>query len=160
MSDISHAARPARRVAALCVSIAALVWSACASQGVRQAGQNPEQRLLERVRQYWDARIRDDIVAQYQFEEPWVRERVTLTAFTRGKGATRILEYEIKGVKVTDASAVAKLHLKYRILVSQLAHLPPREMDLDQEWVLIDGEWYLRYRPSVGPPAPRGAETK
>jgi hypothetical protein len=138
-----------RMIPVLRLSLAALVVSACASQGVQQASQTPEQRLVERVRQYWEARVKEDIVEQYRFEEPTIRERVSLTAFARGKGATKILAYEVKGVEVKDSGAVAKVHLNYRILVSQLAHQQPKEIDLDQAWVWVEDNWYLRYQPAV-----------
>jgi hypothetical protein len=150
MNGVSHTTWFRNVIPALRLSLTALVVSACASQGVQQASQTPEQRLVERVRQYWEARVRDDIVEQYRFEEPTIREQVSLTAFARGKGATKILAYEVKGVEVKDSGAVAKVHLRYRILVSRLAHLPPKEVDLDQAWVWVEDNWYLRYQSAVG----------
>lgn len=145
-----------RGAVVLWCALVALAVSACAGQGLKQAVQNPDERLRERVRQYWEARVRDDIVEQYSLEEPWMRERVSLTAYARGKGATKILEYEIKGAEVKSPDAVAKLHLKYKILFQKLAHLPLQEMDIEQRWVWVDGEWYLQYRSAVGPPKTLG----
>lgn len=152
---MSQSSRPSwrrRGAVVLWCALAVLAVSACAGQGLRQAVQNPDERLRERVRQYWEARVRDDIVEQYSLEEPWIRERVSLTAYARGKGATKILEYEIKGVEVKASDAVVTLHLKYKIMISKLAHLPLQEVDTEQHWVWVGDEWFLRYRPAVGPP--------
>lgn len=153
MSQRSRPSWRRRGAVVLWCALAALAVSACAGQDLRQAVQNPDERLMERVRQYWEARVRDDIVEQYSLEEPWMRERVSLTAYARGKGATKILEYEIKEVEVKSQDAMAKLHLKYKILLPKLAHLPLQEMDIEQSWVWVGDEWYLRYRSAVGPPA-------
>lgn len=151
MSQRSRQSWRRRGAVVLWCALAALAVSACAGQDLKQAVQNPDERLMERVRQYWEARVRDDIVEQYSLEEPWMRERVSLTAYARGKGATKILEYEIKGVEGKSPDAVAKLHLKYKIMFSKLAHLPLQEVDIEQSWVWVDGEWYLQYRSAVGP---------
>lgn len=155
----------------LLASVAAFLLGACAAAGLSPARQNPEARLTDRAKGYWEARMRRDLVAQYAFEDPWLREHVTLTAWMRGRGATKVLSYEIKEVRVQGEEGHVKLHVSYQPTHPQLAHLPPTDTEFEQQWVRVDGEWYLKYR-SIGDPgssrgtaaptrgAPRSAEPK
>lgn len=140
----------------LLAGTAALLLAACAAPGLLPSRQNPDGRLKERASGYWDARMRGDLVAQYAFQEPQFREDVTLTAFMQGRGATKILAFEIKEVRVQGDEGLVQLKVNYRVNYPGLTHLPPIDKDLEQRWVQIDGEWYLKPPQRVEPASPSG----
>lgn len=136
------------------VAAAALLGQACATVGLAPTPEAAQAVLKARAVRYWEVRQAGDLVAMYAFEEPRRRERTPLTSYMRGRGATIIESYEIQEVRVQDQQpeGVVKLRVRYRGTHPKLAKLPARDMDLEQQWVLIDGEWYLKYQP-FGPPA-------
>jgi len=136
------------------VAAAALLGQACAAPGLAPSAEAPEIALKARAIRYWEVRQAGDLVAQYTFEEPRIRERMSLSSFVRGRGATIIVAQEIREVRVQEGEGVVKVHLRYRPTHPKLAKLPPTEMDLEQSWIWIEGEWYLKNRP-FAPPASR-----
>jgi len=131
----------------LCVAAGALFVAACAGVGLPPSPhKDPEARLRERASEYWEARKRGDLVAQYGFQPPPYREQVTLSAFVRGRGATQILSCDITEVSVKDGDGLVKLKLTYKASHPLLVNRPPAEMDLEQRWVRVDGDWYVKGR--------------
>ncbi len=135
-----------RRWPILLAAAAVLFVAACAGVGAPPSPQDPEARLKERAGEYWESRKQGDLVAQYGFRPPVYREQVTLSAFVRGRGATQILSYDIKEVSVKDGDGLVKLNLTYKATHPMLAKNPPANMELEQGWVRVDGEWYLKGR--------------
>jgi hypothetical protein len=130
----------------LLAAVGTVLLAACAGPGLPASPQDPEAQLKGRARDYWESRKRGDLVAQYGFQPPVYREQVTLTAFIRGKGATQILSYDLKEVSVTGDVGLVKLRVTYKATHPLLAERPPGEKGLDQAWVRLDGEWYLKGR--------------
>ena len=131
----------------LLVAAGALLLAACAGVGLPPSPQkDPEARLRERASEYWESRKLADLTAQYGFQTPLYRENVTLSVFVRGKGATVILSYDIKEVSVKGGDGMVKLKVTYKAVHPMLANRPPAEKELEQGWVRVDGEWYLKER--------------
>lgn len=118
----------------------------CAAATAPVSTQSPEERLAERARAYWEARKRRDLVAQYSFEQPFFRERVTLTAFVQGRGATVVLAYEIKAIKVKEDAGLVSLRVTYRPSHTRLRGQFGSTSDFNQQWVYVEREWYLSYK--------------
>jgi hypothetical protein len=120
-----------------------------------QAPRDPAQRLKERVSEYWEARIRSDLVATYALHEPAFRRAVTLTAFLQGRGVTHVYDYEILEPKIDGDMATVPARIKWSITHRALVKpVEPRWADIEERWVRVDGEWYRKFRFPVGDPYP------
>jgi len=140
----------------------ALLLVGCAGPQ-RQAGPVPEQSagpaldesLRERVVRYWEARMRNDLLADYQLHEPAFRRAVTFTAFAQGRGATPILAYEILDERVEGDVAFVKVKKQSTIKHPKLVKpVQPRWTESEEQWVRVEGAWYRKFRFPMGDPYP------
>lgn len=124
--------------------------------GLQQpAGAAPDESLRERVIQYWEARMRDDLLATYQLHEPAFRRAVTFAAFSQGRGATPTLAYEILDERVEDDVAFVTVRKQSTIKHQQLIKpVQPRWTESEEQWIRVDGVWYRRFRFPMGNPYP------
>ncbi len=113
------------------------------------------QRLRERAGEYWDARIRGDLLATYTLHEPAFRRAVTLTAFLQGRGMTRVVEYAILGERLEGDLGIVKVKVKSAVIHPKMAKPDePKWYEAEEQWVRIDGEWYRKFRFPMGDPYP------
>lgn len=130
------------------------VAAGCAEPRVQKTT-DPQARLIERAKAYWDARIRGDLVETYRFHEPNFRKKVTLTAFLVGRGVTTVLDYEVKDVRVEGVKGFVTMRVYHTITHHRLVKpVEPRWSEIDEQWRLVDGEWYRRFRFPIGDPYP------
>ncbi len=119
------------------------------------ATRDPAQRLKERAMQYWDARVKGDLLATYMLHEPGFRKAVTLTSFLQGRGVTHILDYEFLDQKIEGNLGIVKAKVKWSITHLMLVKgVEPRWSEFEEQWVRVDGEWYRKFRFPVGDPYP------
>lgn len=150
--------------------LAGLVLAGCATgstQSVQQAAapqaaqtsqtviRDPEERLRVRAAQYWDARVRGDLVETYQLHEPAFRRAVSLTAFAQGRGTTTVLEYAILGQEIQSDQGVVRVKIRSTFRHPKLVKpVEPKWHEFEERWVLAEGDWYRRFRFPVGDPYP------
>lgn len=150
--------------------LAGLVLAGCAAGPTRpaerpaspQAAQppqavmlDPEARLRARASQYWDARVRGDLIETYQVHEPAFRRAVSLTAFAQGRGATSVLEYTILGQEIQGNQAVVRMKIRSVFRHQKMIKpVEPKWHEFEEQWVLAEGDWYRRFRFPVGDPYP------
>lgn len=116
---------------------------------------DPAARLRARVAQYWDARVRRDLVATYQLHEPAFRRAVTLTAFAQGRGSTTVHEHAIVGRTIHGDLAVVRMKILASFHHPKLIRpVTPREKEFDEQWVRVGDDWYRKFRFPVGDPYP------
>lgn len=116
---------------------------------------DPALRLRERVAQYWDARVKGDLLATYTLHEPAFRRAVTLTAFLQGRGVTKVFEHEILGEQITGDLGIVKVKVKSTVTHSMLVKpVEPSWAEFEEQWVRAEGEWYRKFRFPVGEPYP------
>lgn len=116
---------------------------------------SPEEALRASVTRFWDARLKGDLVKQYDVLEPEVREWVTLTAFIRSRGTVDYKSYEIQSVNVVGDRGWAKVKYTFAVRMSQLSGRGPWSGEHMEVWVLRDGLWYRPYgqKEAANPPA-------
>lgn len=133
---------------------ALVVLAGCAGPQATVA-RDPAQRLKERVAQYWDARIRGDLLVAYEFHEPAFRRAVTLTGFLQGRGVTHVSDYEILESKIEASLAIVKSKVKWTMTHPALVKpVEPKWSEFEEQWVRVDGEWYRKFRFPIGDPYP------
>lgn len=116
---------------------------------------DPAVRLRERVAQYWDARAKGDLLATYTLHEPAFRRAVTLTGFLQGRGVTTVLEYEILDERIEGNLGIVKVKIKVQVTHPKLVKpVEPSWTEFQEQWVRVDGEWYRKFRFSMGEPYP------
>ena len=116
---------------------------------------DPALRLRERVGQYWDARVKGDLLATYTLHEPAFRRAVTLTAFLQGRGVTTVLEHEILGERIEGDLGIVKVKVNSTVRHRKLVKpVEPFWAEFEEQWVHVEGEWYRKFRFPVGEPYP------
>lgn len=130
-----------------------------AAQPPQPVVRDPATRLGERVAQYWDARVRGDLLETYAVHEPAFRRAVTLTAFLQGRGSVPITEYAVLNEQIEGRLAYVKMKVKSG-LNHQAATKPvePRWVEFHEQWVWVEGDWYRKYRFPVGDPYPAAVD--
>ena len=119
------------------------------------ASRDPGERLRERARAYWDARVGRDLAATYTLHEPAFRRAVTMTAFAQGRGVTRVLEYDILGERIEGDLGIVNVKTKSTFTHPKLVKpVEPSWSEFDEQWVRVDGEWYRKFRFPIGDPYP------
>lgn len=61
--------------------------------------QSPEEALRAQATKFWEARVKGDVVTQYDLQEPKAREGLTLTGFALARGTVTFLTYKITEVE-------------------------------------------------------------
>lgn len=132
----------------------ALLLVGCA--GPQQViGREVGQPLRERVIRYWEARMAGDLLTTYQLHEPAFRRAVTFAAFSQGRGATPTLAYEILDERIDGDVAWVTVRKKATVKHEKLIKpVEPRWTESDEQWILVDGVWYRRFRFPIGDPYP------
>lgn len=133
--------------------LVALLAGCAGAQAV--TARDPALRLRERVGQYWDARVKGDLLATYALHEPAFRRAVTLTAFAQGRGATTTLAYEILGERIEGERGIVTVKAHVRVRHPKLVKpVEPEWKEFEEQWAQVDGEWYRKFRFPIGEPYP------
>jgi hypothetical protein len=149
-----------------CVLIAlVMAWAGCqtvpppvpikATPQPPPAPVSPEEALRGQVARFWDARIKGDLVKQYDLLEPEARERVTLTAFVRSRGTVDFKSHEIQAVNVVGDKGWAKVKYTFAVRMPQLTRFGSWSGESTEVWVLRNDLWYRPYnqKEAQNPPA-------
>jgi hypothetical protein len=116
---------------------------------------DPETRLRDRAAQYWEARVRGDLVETYQLHEPAFRRAVTLTAFAQGRGATTVLEYAVLEQEIQGTMGIVRVKVRSSFRHPKMIKpAEPKWDEFTEQWVRVDGDWYRKFRFPVGEPYP------
>lgn len=143
----------ANRIQGLLLLVLAVLAGCAGAQAV--VTRDPALRLRERVGQYWEARIKGDLLATYAVHEPAFRKAVTLTAFAQGRGVTKVLAFEILGERIEGDLGIVKVKVNSTVRHPKLVKpVEPRWEEFEEQWVQVDGEWYRKFRFPIGEPYP------
>lgn len=105
-----------------------------------------EEALRKRAQAFWEARVKEDHSAQYQFLEPKLRRTLSLADYLKRQGPVQYLEARVGDVKVEDANGVVTVHLRVKLkklsVSRKVPDLSKQERQVSDEWVRRSGEWY------------------
>lgn len=110
-----------------------------------------ENRLRERVAQYWAARMAGNPIADYGLLDPISRASIPIMSY-RYAVNVKITDYAIKAIKIKGN--FAKVDVEFTsILPAGALGAGTKESDpktdvVTLRWVWIDGEWYRAYDPN------------
>ncbi|MBS0506424.1 MAG: hypothetical protein JSR53_03470 [Proteobacteria bacterium] len=139
MTATSH---PRRRLLQALALPAALVLTlgGCASTPAPQA---EREALLQRAREYWALVQQNDKLRAWPYEAASKDPKANLEAYVKRGGVT-FDAIEIQGVQSMDqGKAVVTVQQRYSL---PLLRLPNQQATLQDQWHLIDGQWY-HYQP-------------
>ena len=129
--------------AAVLVTLVALLGS---SQ--TEPTSQPAQSLQERVTAFWDARLKGDEVAAYQYEIYAYTGELTPTQYIQARSPMFTYKaYTIDDIQAQEQEALVTVNLQYQLSVPGMVDLP-LAMELKERWVrLDDNQWYHNVRP-------------
>jgi hypothetical protein len=110
-----------------------------------QAPPSPEETLRVRATRYWDARVKGDLVTQYEYLEPRAREQVTLTGFVRARGGVVFQSYELEEVNVVGDEGLVASRATFRVTLKDVERFGPWTQRVLMHWVKVGDQWYVRY---------------
>ena len=124
------------------VSLCGIMVLVISCQGLQLTPKSKRELLQQRVHEYVEARINKDMDEEYKFHPPSYRQSVTLEQF-KARRNIRIEEMALKSIEYEEDadSASVVLLLTFRVMGFQF-----KEMNFPQEWLLIDGQWYVEVR--------------
>ncbi len=145
-----------RRSQSLLLVVLIGLLTACARQTTAQGTppqtrveQSPEEALRARATQFWEARVKGDLAAQYDLLEPKAREQVTLTGYVRARSGVVFLSYTLQEVEVAGAEGTVTANATFRLNLPQASRFGPWTQAAITRWVRVEGLWYLRYESQV-----------
>ena len=109
------------------------------------------QFLENRVRQYWQARAKDDMPTAFEFEDPVRQKRFGVSGYWRSVGgAMRIEDVNVLRVTICPGGelADARLRMRYEAWITGTKPIRATTYRTDN-WQKLDGTWYhvLDFRP-------------
>ncbi|WP_296567360.1 hypothetical protein [Zoogloea sp.] len=125
-----------RSVGMIAAACAALL-SGCATLGGANA---PEDEVRERAQARWTAIVTGKWEKAYSYATPGYRQAVDVRGFTgRSAPAAKLKSAEVVNVKCKDATCDVIMRIGFAPL--QRGY-PETTTDLEERWILEEGEWW------------------
>jgi hypothetical protein len=111
--------------------------------------------LRQRATQWWQSRLDKNWSQSYDMLDPLMRAKNKKEGYIRSQGSAVYHAFEVIGAELTDARR-ARVRVKYTAEVpdimigAKLVNIPKKEMEADQEWIFIDGNWFLLFKDLYG----------
>jgi uncharacterized protein YchJ len=127
-----------------------LLFASCAISPSK-ATISPEEVLRSRVSAYWAARVNGSPEKAYELLDPDSRKTTSLASYSQRTSHSIILSYEIHDINVDlkKNEATVRVERRFRVRPGAIPINIPAAMEQtsDDLWVLVDGEWYMKYSP-------------
>lgn len=124
--------------------VAALVLAGCAATGAPEPAADivpVEVRAEER----WDRLVEGDFAAAYGYLSPGYRSSVSSVNYQRRMLLSRVTwkDAQVKDTECTEDTCKVRISLDY-LLVKPVPGVDrlPRTRDIEEDWILVDGEWF------------------
>ena len=109
-----------------------------------------KERLLQRVKDYYDLRVADKRKDDYPFYDPFFRSRVTLKGFESSLIDVKFLSYQIGDVAITENIAKVPVEIEFEIpetvIAGQKIAVPRKKDSWVDDWIWIDNDWFKVYK--------------
>jgi len=109
-----------------------------------------EDKLQDRVEQYWHAMGERDWVATYAFLDPYTRNTWPLEGYISRRGPMNYSDLDIEAIRIEGPIAYVDLSIDAEIprrrLPGTVVNPPePRRVSMQQRWLWLDGQWHHEY---------------
>ena len=126
-----------------------LVLNGCATSPAVQRDSSAE-GLRQRAVLYWEARAAGDVIKAYGLESASVTGEQSLQAYAKRQGLI-IRKAEVSGSPLVEGGAAkVPVSVEYVLPAVGMGGLP-QQASFDDEWVLLDGIWFHKWRPPMKP---------
>lgn len=112
-------------------------------------------RLKQRADAFWRLREQDKWGEVYKLLDPYFQEGMPENAYVRSQGNVKYHSHRLVGEPKLDGN-LAKVGVAYESEVPELmlkgkpVNVPKNEVEILQDWVWVDGDWYQVYRDLMG----------
>ncbi|MBI5849117.1 MAG: hypothetical protein HZB31_14430 [Nitrospirae bacterium] len=107
-------------------------------------------RLVERVNQHWDEKIRGDMGENYKSYDPFFRARVKKVVYEANMIDIKYISYTLGEIKITENIAKVPGQTVFEIpetmILGQKISVPPRTDTWEDDWIWIDDDWYKVFK--------------
>lgn len=114
-----------------------------------------EAALKQRVTDYWQARVKGDWAASYEFMDPYYRRKVNKLGYINTQGRVKYYSHSIKSEPVISGIRAA-ISVAYESEVPEFMvegkplTVPRKETTTTQNWIWADGNWCLIFEDLMG----------
>jgi hypothetical protein len=98
-------------------------------------------KLRDRINEYWQYRIKEDVERAYQCEVPAFREKVSILEYLNRFKLVKYLDAEVQEIEVKGREASSKLKLTYSVLLKAISEKKLSKLE-EETWVKVKGTWY------------------
>lgn len=100
-----------------------------------------KEKLRDRINEYWQYRIKEDVERAYQCEVPAFREKVPIFQYLNRFKLVKHLDAEVQEIEVKGGEASSSLKLTYVIFLKAISEKKLSKLE-KEKWVRIEGTWY------------------
>jgi hypothetical protein len=109
-----------------------------------------EERLRQRVTQYWEAMQRQDYAATYALMDAFFQSRVARQAYQQKMGIIKYEKFRIDGIERKGKIAKVKVTVEavvpeFKSASGKTYSKPRQEYTFVDTWLFITGDWYREY---------------
>jgi hypothetical protein len=128
-----------RFVVAIFIVIISLAVNGCASLAAR------EEPLDIRVQGYWNALVKGDMKAAFEYLEPKLKTPDGYGLFVYGNRQVTYVGYTIKKLEINGEQATASVSRTFKVMPGALPIMldKPLTLTFPQKWIRLDGTWYV-----------------
>ncbi len=102
-----------------------------------------ERRLRERYDELWTARVEGNWSRCYTFCDPRDKTDISEQDLANQLRLLQMVSSEIHWIEVLGGKGTVHADVTHKVTDPNLSKLPPQTAVVDEQWVKVDGEWYL-----------------
>lgn len=112
-------------------------------------------KLEQRVKAWWDTRLKEDWAGSYDLMDPFMRAKNSKKGYISSQGLVQYYGYEVVGFEMTGPRQ-ASVKVKYTSEMPELEinnkkySVPKKEVEITQDWIFVDGNWYFLFKDLFG----------
>ena len=144
------------------IPLVAVAFLGCAHIGQENDEKESRDRLIQRVNQYWDARIKNEVEVAYSIEDPEGRKKIPIYRYLKanpfphfgsGQAVVKLASFNILALKQTKDEA--RITVEHEVIIhgkgaDQKGFKNIVKVHTDELWLKIQNEWYHQFKDSAG----------
>lgn len=102
-----------------------------------------EKAVKARADEFWKAREKNDYARVYELCSPDMRKKVSRAEFLGKKAMYLYSAHKVLWAEVNGDTAIVRTVFEYRPNDPSVSKMDPQEDFAMQDWIKVDGQWYL-----------------
>lgn len=122
---------------------------------VAKFGEVDQEQLKHRLDVWWKSRLAGQWETSYDLSDPFMRAMTSKKKYLSTQGEIKYYDYEVVSIEF-EQERKAKVKIKFTYEMPELEikgrkyTVSKREAEADQEWIWVDGDWYLLFKDIFG----------